>query len=92
MMWWGGPGFDGGGSFIGMGLMMLFMTLFAIGVIVLIVWLVVGASRGAGYGGMQGMPPGGHGDPAMEEARRRFARGEITREQYEEIVSTLGRR
>ncbi|MBA4370392.1 MAG: hypothetical protein C0418_02300 [Coriobacteriaceae bacterium] len=30
------------------------------------------------------------GDPALLEARRRYAAGEITKEQYEEIMRTLG--
>jgi uncharacterized membrane protein len=29
-------------------------------------------------------------DPALDAARERYARGELTREQYEEIVRTLG--
>ena len=43
--------------------------------------------RGAGGGG-----PRGRGfDPAIMEARRRYARGEITREQFEQIVTDLRR-
>lgn len=30
------------------------------------------------------------GDPALEAARERYARGEINREEFEEVKSTLG--
>lgn len=92
MMWGGSYGFDGGFSWLGMGLMMLFMLLITVGVVVLIVWLVQSAARGQQRpnGGIGGLGGGG-ADAAIEEARRRFARGEITREQYEEIVQTLSR-
>jgi len=35
--------------------------------------------------------PGGRSDDAMEIAKRRYAAGEITREQYDDIVETLKR-
>lgn len=47
------------------------------------------ASRGPGYG--YGRPPGRRFDPAIMAARQRYARGEITREQFEQIVSDLRR-
>ncbi len=42
--------------------------------------------RGAGGGGYA------HPDPAVMVARRRYARGEITREQYDQLMADLGRR
>ena len=43
--------------------------------------------RGRGYG------PRRHGpDPAVMAARQRYARGEITREQFDQIMTDLGRR
>jgi uncharacterized membrane protein len=44
--------------------------------------------RGYGYG----RPPGMRRDPAVMAARQRYARGEITREQYDQIMTDLGRR
>jgi putative membrane protein len=43
-----------------------------------------------GYGGYGG--PRRYRDPAMMIARQRYARGEITREQFDQIVSDLERR
>ncbi|MGA8665217.1 MAG: hypothetical protein WB809_09210 [Thermoplasmata archaeon] len=64
----------------------------------LLVWVGFFALRMAlwrGYRGRygQGNGPGGRRrDPALMMARQRYARGEITREQYEQIVSDLTRR
>jgi uncharacterized membrane protein len=53
--------------------------------------VVVWTRRGyAGYGGYGG--PRRHPDPAVMAARQRYARGEISREQFEQIVSDLDRR
>jgi putative membrane protein len=43
--------------------------------------------RYGGYGGPRRGP-----DPAVVIARQRYARGEITREQYDQIMTDLGRR
>jgi uncharacterized membrane protein len=37
-------------------------------------------------------PPGGFRDPAIMTVRQRYARGEITREQYDQLISELTRR
>ena len=47
-------------------------------------------SRRATYGRRNGGPP--RRDPAVMIARQRYARGEITREQYEQIMADLHRR
>lgn len=44
-----------------------------------------GRGSGSGYGG----PRRGGWDPAIMEARRRYARGEITREQFLQIVRDI---
>ena len=67
--------------------MFLFGLLVLVGIVLLVVWLVRGAS-GAGqtrYG--YGQRP----DPAIEAARERYARGEITRDELERIEHDLRR-
>lgn len=87
MMWDPGYGYGyGGGSWFGMGFMMLFGLLFTVGIVLLIVWL----ARTAGGGGATG---GGHRsgtESACDIAKLRFARGEITKEQYDEICRAVG--
>ena len=51
------------------------------------------SSRGSrGYYRGQYGQPGMHRDPAVMAARERYARGEISREQYDQIMTDLGRR
>jgi uncharacterized membrane protein len=83
----GGPGF---GGFLGP----LFGLLFLVGVAILIV-MIVRAMRhggmghsGMGHGGMHHYM-GGPEDPASI-VKRRLANGEITPEQYDQIMSKLG--
>lgn len=84
-MMYGYPGgYGSGAGWLGMGLMMLFGLLFLIGLIVLIVWLV----RNAGGAGHEQY---GRRDNACDIARDRYARGEIGKEEYEDICRTLGR-
>lgn len=88
MMWdWGGSGGGfGAGSWIAMALMMVFMTLIVVGAVLLLVWLI----RAAAYGGYPHQPPyQTQRDDALETARRRYANGEITKDEFEEIKRTL---
>ncbi len=66
----------------GMGWWMLFGTLWMIIFWGAIIWLVVW-----GVGSLAGLRKSGA--DAMEIARQRYARGEITREEYEAIRGTL---
>jgi putative membrane protein len=75
MMWWNGWGW-------GMGLVMLFGFLFWAAIIALVVWVVVRLTR-------RGVSTGGGGQTALDIARERYARGEITREQFEQIKKDL---
>ena len=98
MMWGNGYGM-GGGWLVG-GLMMLLFWGLVIG---LIVWAIVAFTRGQsrrpdypasspGRAGWSAHDAGdsAQGDRALQIARERFARGEINREQYDEIRQALG--
>ena len=76
MQWWGGNygmGF-GGGIF-----MILFWCLIILGVVYLVKILLGGGSAA-------NKP---HGDTAREVLEKRFARGEISREEFEEAIKVL---
>jgi putative membrane protein len=88
-----------GGSWV-WDLAMLFLGLLVIaGIALLVIWAV--RSLSGGHAPMTGqqpgatMPPGtapradGHHE-AIAIAKRRLASGEITKEQYDEIIKTLG--
>jgi len=68
----------------GMGFGWVFPFILLIVLIVVVVLLV----RGSGYGRSQ--DGGGHRETAREILDRRYASGELTREQYEEMKRTLG--
>ena len=73
-------GYYGGWGWMGF-VGMLAMLAFWVALIVLVVWAV------------RGFAGGGHKDDAstaLEILQRRFAAGEITREEYEEAKRTLG--
>ena len=79
MMHWGGFGWMFGGFF---GLIIL------IGIILLVVWL---ARRGGSVqGGCCGGAPTEYSNrSALDIARERYARGEITKAEFDEIVRNL---
>jgi uncharacterized membrane protein len=92
----GGNGMMGGGWF-GAALMGFVSVLFVVAVVMLIVMLV---RRAGGHGPMMmhGMQHGAMGpmtppvsahDEAVQIARRRFAAGEITKEQFDEMMKAL---
>ena len=90
MMW--DPGFGVGpwGGWLGMLLMGLFTLFVLAGFVVLVVWAI----RAFGMGGQQagGMTPPAEGtssDEAAEIARKRFARGEISKEELDDILRVL---
>jgi putative membrane protein len=75
MMWWHYGGW-------GMGLMMLLGLIFWGGVIALIVWAITRMTRRETHSG------GGQPGP-LDIARERYARGEITKEQFEQLKKDL---
>ncbi len=84
MMGWG-SGMMGSGYGLFFGLLMLLFWLFVIaGVVLLVVWLVRQSSRPTGAPPMMG-----GGDRALEIARERYAKGEITKDEYERMRKDL---
>ncbi len=72
----------------------IFWLMVIAGVVLLVVWGVRQLNRAAAHG-HDAQPPGGYPaqptrDEACEIARVRYAKGEITREQYAELCHGLG--
>ena len=74
-----GPGMMGG---FGMG----WMSIFWIVVLGLIIWAVVAASRGTGQSGGS---DSGRSEASLEILKKRYARGEINKAEYEEKMKDL---
>jgi putative membrane protein len=83
-MWWRGCGFGWGGGLF----MAPFMILFWILVVALFARLFHRHGGHCSYGPHDFYGPAGE-DP-REIARRRYAKGELTKEQFEEIMKNLG--
>lgn len=75
----------GGYGWIGMIIFMLFWLLVLGGLI----WLVVWAARRSGTGSRNSNLPAGN--TPKEIAQMRYAKGEITREQYQQLLEDLNR-
>jgi putative membrane protein len=73
-----------GGSWLGMGMMWFFGVVLLIGVVLMVVWIV---RMTQGPSGHASAPAPGN-DPC-NIAKVRYAKGEITKEQYDEICRTL---
>jgi len=86
----GGTGNMMGGSGFGGLLVLLFGALLVVGIVLLIIW-AVRASSGHNSPRDQSPPMSAAAhDEAVAIAKRRLASGEITTEQYNEIMRTLG--
>jgi putative membrane protein len=72
-------------GWIGMLISMVFWILVVGG----LVWLVVWAVRRSGAGSYNGVPM--TGQSPKEIAQQRYARGEINREQYQQLLEDLNR-
>lgn len=86
----GGSGFGGFGTFglIG-GILNLVITVgVIIGVVVLVIWLVRRLGQEGGVSAATLSNPSGTASP-HEVVQLRYAHGEITREQYQEILAVL---
>jgi putative membrane protein len=80
-----------GGGWLGLLIMGLIWVLVITGIVVLVLWLV---RRASGRDGMSGHTPSPPSVAAHDEAvaivRKRLATGEITQEQFDELMKTLG--
>ena len=74
-----------GGGWLGLLLMAFFWLLILAGIVLLVVWIVRSSTHHAG----PGAGTASH-DEAVALARRRYAAGEITKEQFDEIMRALG--
>ncbi len=70
-------------------IMMIVNAVFWLAVIGGIVWLIIWAARRSGSG--QNSISAAPGSSAKEIAQMRYARGEITREQYQQLLEDLNR-
>lgn len=87
----GGAGATGPLDGLGMVVTMGFGVLFVVGAIALVVWLALRAPSTAPSVHAAPLPfaPPAPVDPALRIAKERFAKGEITAEEYRGIVETL---
>ncbi|MCG2808500.1 MAG: SHOCT domain-containing protein [Coriobacteriia bacterium] len=85
----GGYGNMMGGTGYGGWLVLLFGALIVAGIVLLVIWAVRASSGGAHHGGPTPSSGIAH-DEAVALARKRLATGEITKDQYDEIMSALG--
>lgn len=77
MMW--GPGWGSGYGVFGWLMMLLFWILIIVGAVLIIRWLVTETgSRGAGSG-----------ETALDILKRRYAKGELTKEQFDAMKRDL---
>lgn len=80
-----GNGMMGGSGWPGMGFMLLFWGV----VLVLVAWLLVSAFSSLFSAGRRERGSGASGDNAEATLRERFARGEISTEEYRHDLQTL---
>ena len=93
-----GTGMMGGGGFGGFGgfglIGMILNLIITVGVIIGIVWFVIWLVRRAGSNGLTNFSQASFGSPPPVQSPReilqaRYARGEISREEYQEVLADL---
>jgi uncharacterized membrane protein len=81
----------GGYGWFGTLLLFFFGVLVIAGIVLLVIWAVRASTHHPGTGSGAAPPPGAAGhDEAVAIAKRRLASGEITKDQYDEIMRALG--
>jgi putative membrane protein len=89
----GGYGSYGYGmGFLGIALMAVFWIAIVVGVVLLVRWLMAGGTHMGGmHMGMGGpMGPSAGTKSALDIAMERYAKGEITKEQFDQMKKDLG--
>lgn len=83
-----GPGMMGGNFGFGMmpGFGGIFMILFWVAIIALVVWLISSLVSRSNSQTSSGLPPA---ESALDILKKRYARGEITKEQFDEMRRDL---
>jgi uncharacterized membrane protein len=85
-----GYGYGMDGEWLGGIFMLLLGAVVVVGIVLLVIWAV---RSGSGHN-ITGSSPTHPGEAGHHEAvaivKRRFASGEVTKEQYDEIMRTLG--
>ncbi len=87
-----GPGMFGGccGGWGGYGAFGWIGLVFNLLIVVAVIWLIVWAIKRFTGNGLPGLPTSGGGSQSAREIlQTRYARGEITREQYREMLKDL---
>ncbi len=80
-------GYYGGMGWIGMILSLVITIAVIVGLVLLVVWAVRRTGGSSVQPGSQNLA----GQSARDIAQARYARGEINREEYQQIISDLGR-
>lgn len=97
MMWYGGPAFGGwggygwgwGGGWIMMIIGILGFLFVLWGIIMIIRWSTIGSWSSRYHRGYYRRYYRGNNDDAISALKMRYARGEITKEEYERILKDL---
>lgn len=78
-----------GGGWLGLLMMFFFGALVIAGVVLLVIWAVRSSSSHGRAVATGGPSPTAAHDEAVAIARRRFASGEITKDQFDELMRSL---
>jgi putative membrane protein len=77
----------GGFSWIGMIVNMVIMLAIVVGIVLLVIWSTRRTHANAHQSGIQGLSS----QSAKDIAQARYAKGEITRDEYQQILTDLGK-
>jgi len=83
-------GYGMNGGWLGGIFMLLFGAVIVVGIVLLVIWAVRSSSRHRAAGPPPAHPGEAGHHEAIAIAKRRLASGEITKEQYDEIMRALG--